>query len=253
MREALAAGLPPVVGIIAERYVEHDADAGLRQMLTAALAAEAFPVHAAPLPPGLRPGLWVAAERAFAAVAGVPAHQGILAVFALPDRAHAGLAAPRWALALDAVQDPGNVGALARALLAFAGAGALLLTGPTTADPFGDKALRASAGAVFHLDLRTTADLPATLGALGALGVHWWALCPRDGLSPRRADLSPPLGLVVGSEGSGVSPAVLAVCRRLTVPMAGAAESLNAAVAGGIVLYEAAMAAVGGAGAAAGR
>lgn len=226
--EALAAGLRPVTAVVTGRY--------------AASAAGAARMARLSVPPAsLRGGVWTATDRAFAAISAVPAPQGILAVFQVAAEPPADPGIAPYTLALDAVQDPGNVGALARVLLAFCGAGALLLCGPGTADPFGEKALRASAGAMFHLRTRFVEDLPGGLRAMAVEGTRWWALCARGGVCVRRADLSRPLGLVVGNEGRGVSREVLALCGPVTVPMPGPAESLNAAVAGGVVLYEAAM------------
>lgn len=233
VEEALQVGLPLVAAVATHHFVARPAADALLTRLQAA------PRSGAGLPPGY-PAVSLVAERAFAALSALPAPQGLLAVFRLPDQPAAS-ACPACTLALDGVQDPGNVGALARALLAFSGADALLLGGPGSADPFGEKALRASAGAVLRLRYSFSADLPADLARMAAAGVQWWALCPREGTPLPAAELTVPLGLVVGGEGLGVSPAVLTVCRRLVVPMPGPAESLNAALAGGVVLYEAAM------------
>jgi len=242
--EALAAGLAPLVAVVGEHYAGNPERGGLVARLSAALAR---PADVSPTLAAAAGRVWTATDRVFAALSDVPAPQGILALFRTPAEAREGHGAPGCVLALDGVQDPGNVGALARALLAFAGSGALLLCGAATADPFGEKALRASTGASFHLRHRFAEDLPAAVRALEAAGTRWWGLCPRGGAAPRAADLSPPLGLVVGSEGRGVSPAVLQACAPITVPMPGPTESLNAAVAGGIVLYEAGMRRVDGA------
>lgn len=232
VEEALQAGLPLVAAVATRQYAARPVAGALLTRLRAA------PRGTAGLPAGY-PAVSLAAERAFRALSTLPAPQGLLAVFRLPDE-RAATSAVRCTLALDGVQDPGNVGALARALLAFCGADAMLLCGPGSADPFGEKALRASAGAMLRLRCAFAADLPPVL-AKTATTVQWWALCPRAGTPLPAAELAAPLGLVVGGEGQGVSPAVLALCRPLTVPMPGPAESLNAALAGGVVLYEAAM------------
>lgn len=234
--EALAAGLRPRLAVL--RQGEGGDWGALLQRLRAELEAPAGGDAAA--------GLWSAPGRVFAALSGVLAPQGLLAIFQLPPAAQADAPPPVCTLALDGVQDPGNVGTLARALLAFAGAGALLLSGGRTADPFGEKALRASAGAAFHLAHRFAPDLAAAVAESAGLGVRWWALVPRGGQTPRAADLAPPVGLVVGSEGQGVSAPLRAACALLSVPMPGPAESLNAALAGGIVLYEAGTRRMGG-------
>jgi len=225
--EALAAGLRPLAVFVTAAFA-----AGPQAALVADLRRRLPPgaAEASPLPAGL----FVASRRVFAALSAEPAPQGLLAVFALPPCGPPGGEATT--LILDGVQDPGNVGALARSLLAFGGAGALLLTGPGTADPYGEKALRASAGAMFRLRHRQAESLPA---AIAGLPQRPWALCPRGGEDLRRARLVPPLALVVGSEGAGVSPAVAELCRPLSIVLAGPAESLNAAAAGAIALYAA--------------
>ena len=215
--EALDAGLEPVAAFLTPAWISGEAAAFAR--LRSAFTAAARTEH-----------LHVVGERLAAALARTRSPQGCVAIFQL---ASALAASAPVAVALDAVQDPGNVGAIARCLLAFGGAGSLLLTGPGTADPLGDKALRASAGAVFQLSHRAVADLAAALDPDRA----WWALQPRAGTPLCGGLLRPPVGLVIGSEGAGVSPAVAARCRRLTLAMPGPVESLNAAVAAGIALH----------------
>lgn len=230
----MRAGLSPRLGIVSASGAAHPGLAASRQRLAGALARSGAGAAGGAL--GFPGGAWILPDRAFAAVAEVPAPQGILAVFSLPPEAAGG--EPPYVLALDGVQDPGNVGALIRPLLAFCGPGAALWTGPETADPYGSKALRASAGAALHLRRHGSGDLAADLAQSALAGRRWWALCPRGGRRPDAVELRPPLGLLIGSEGRGVDPALLPWCEPLSIPMPGGAESLNAAMAGGIVLYE---------------
>ena len=224
--EGLRAGLAPIALIATpEAMADHaEISAPLRQAL------EAIPQQADP-----PRGLWPVSDGVLAAMAETVTPQGILAVFALP---------PDWpdhrpalVLALDGVQDPGNVGALARALRAFGGPAPALWVGTGTADPYGGKALRASAGAAFHLSVRVRSDLAGALDAWIQGGGEAWALVPRGGLSLADVRFRRPLALVVGGEGPGVSQAVSGVCRPLSIPMGGGSESLNAAQAGTIALY----------------
>lgn len=215
--EALDAGLVPVAAFVTASLAA--SDAAVLGRLRLALAAA-----------GCGERLHVVGGRLSDALARTRTPQGCAAVFQLA--AVAARPVP-VAVALDGVQDPGNVGAIARCLLAFGGAGSLLLTGPGTADPLGDKALRASAGAVFRLAHLAVTDLTAALDPERA----WWALQPRGGIVLSAGLLQAPVGLVVGSEGAGVSPGVAARCRRLTLAMSGPVESLNAAVAVGIALH----------------
>ena len=128
-------------------------------------------------------------------------------------------------LALWRVADPGNVGTLMRTADAF-GAGVSL--SPECADPTGPRALRATAGAIFRVPVVPWDELHPRGIALVAHGGEPLADVPLD----------PPLTLYVGSEREGL-PATLATdCYQATVPLPGAAESLNVAAAGAIALYE---------------
>lgn len=225
--EALAAGWQPVAAFATERWAARPAAANLAAVLRRALAPGPTPVPAG--------WFWVP-EAVMEVLAGTATPQGLVAVFAPPPAPPP--PPPAWTLVLDGVQDPGNVGALARCLFAFGGPGSLLLAGPDAAHPFGDRALRASAGAAFHLrHERAAGGLPA---ALSALPVPRVALCPRGGTPLPEADLRPPLALVVGGEGGGLRPEVASLCRPVTIPLRPGAESLNVACAAAVALYAAA-------------
>jgi RNA methyltransferase, TrmH family len=141
----------------------------------------------------------------------------------------------RWApapvgpvcVALWGVNDPGNVGTVLRAALAF-GAGSVAL-GPGTADPYGHKAVRASMGAIF--------DVPvARVSNIGELPGHKVALAARGG-RPLAEVAHDEVTLVVGAEREGLSDGVLASCNETAhIPIR--SESLNAAMAATIGLYE---------------
>ncbi len=138
-------------------------------------------------------------------------------------------------LVLDGVQDPGNVGALARTALGLGATGLIAL--PGTADLRNPKALRGSMGALFRLPAMT-ADLAQCIAWARGNGVELWTTAA-DGV---RVDLVPragPIALLLGNEGAGVSPQLAASsARSVAVPLAGGVESLNVAVAAGILLYE---------------
>ena len=141
----------------------------------------------------------------------------------------------RWApapvgplcLALWGVNDPGNVGTVLRGALAF-GAGSVVL-GPGTADPYGPKAVRASMGAIF--------DVPvARVSNIGELPGHKVALVARAGRALAELDADE-VTLVIGAEREGLSEGVLASCNETAhIPIR--SESLNAAMAATIGLYE---------------
>ena len=162
--------------------------------------------------------------------------QGILAAARLPaapppDQYAAGL----WAV-LDGVQDPGNMGTILRSADAMGAKGILL--GPGCADPWSPKAIRSAMGSTFHVLVEETEDLPGELGKMRAQGFEIIAGHLRgNGQLPQR--LPERVALLIGSEGQGLSDAVSAQASLLyRLPMRGRAESLNAAVCAGILLYE---------------
>lgn len=163
-------------------------------------------------------------------------------VFALGRVARAELAAGELArgltLALDGIQDPGNVGTLLR-LADWFGCARVLLS-PDSADLFSQKVINASMGSFARVRVITMELAPvlaaAGAGAAGVAGVPVLG-ADLDGESVYGLASAADAVLVIGSEGRGPSPAVRAtVTRRVTIPRAGGAESLNAAVAAGIVL-----------------
>ena len=133
------------------------------------------------------------------------------------------------------LQDPGNLGTLVRSAEAFGATGMILL--PGTVSLWNAKTLRASSGSAFRLPvLALTAD--AAFTALRDQGVRIFAAVARDGDS--EADLRGPSALLVGNEGSGLPEAWIAQAdARVTIPFTGAVESLNAAIAGSVLLYDA--------------
>jgi TrmH family RNA methyltransferase len=136
-----------------------------------------------------------------------------------------------------ALQDPGNVGGIMRTAEA-AGATAFVAT-PSTADPFGWKALRGSMGSALRLPI-VRADIEATLDTLSRAHIQTVALAPRGGRALFEADLRGPVALILGGEGAGLPAEVLRqVGQRVTIPMRGLVESLNVGVAAALVLYEA--------------
>lgn len=165
--------------------------------------------------------------------------KGVLAVVRLPRGGVEALpvAPGRPYLYLDGLQDPGNLGALARVAEA-AGAAGLALS-PGCAHPNHPRALRASAGSLLRLPVAVAADLEALEAHLAPAHPRWAALVPRDGENLYGAPLGGTLILAVGAEGPGLSPALLARAGlRLTIPTEPAVESLNVTVAAALVLFE---------------
>ncbi|GMA51856.1 23S rRNA methyltransferase [Alicyclobacillus contaminans] len=176
------------------------------------------------------------APGAFGVVADTVTPQGVVAVAELPDVTRARL--PQHAVLLDGVQDPGNVGTLIRSADAFALGE--LCCGSGTADPFSPKGVRATMGGLFRLSVCSLASVTY---------VQQWQRAWPDGqvlvtaasapMSCHQADLRRPTLLVIGSEAFGVSTEVVALANgQVKIPMSADAESLNAAVAGAILMYE---------------
>ncbi|HEX8941239.1 MAG TPA: 23S rRNA (guanosine(2251)-2'-O)-methyltransferase RlmB [Candidatus Limnocylindrales bacterium] len=180
------------------------------------------------------------------AVAGFDGHQGIALVttprrYATLDDVLARAAergeAP-FVLVLDSLEDPHNVGSLLRTAESSGAHGVLFPTHRQA--PLTPAAVKASAGAVEHLLLVPVDDLGGALADLHVRGLRVVGSEADAPLTLRQADLRGPLALVVGSEGQGLGPAVRRRCDVLVrIPMRGAIASLNAAVAGSILLYEA--------------
>lgn len=141
---------------------------------------------------------------------------------------------PTFALILDEIRDPGNVGSLLRSASA-AGVQAVILT-PGSADPFSPKVVRAGMGAHFRLPIQNMSwdeilsqlpDLKFVLTEMEAPLPCW------------QADLRQAVAIIIGGEAEGASAAARHICtERIHIPMAAGSESLNAAAAGAIILFE---------------
>ncbi len=164
--------------------------------------------------------------------------QGILAV--LPARLLPLPPAPDFVLILDELRDPGNLGTILRTAAA-AGVQAVLLS-PGSVDPYAPKVLRSAMGAHFHLPvhIQTWPEIEAALtppGAARSLAV--FLAHAGGGVAYTQADMRQPLALIVGGEAAGAGQQARALAfQRVHIPMPGRVESLNAAVAAAILLFE---------------
>ncbi|HEX6494884.1 MAG TPA: RNA methyltransferase [Acidobacteriaceae bacterium] len=176
----------------------------------------------------------------FASAVATEQPQGIAALVHAPAFTPAmlfGTSAP-LVLVLAGLQDPGNVGTLIRSAEAFAATGVLLLSG--TASPWNPKALRASAGSAFRVPAIAATEDEA-LDLLAQHNVPAVAAVARSGTPISNTPLAGPCALFIGNEGAGLSETLLAAAaHRITIAMPGNVESLNAAIAGSLLLYEAA-------------
>ncbi|MEJ2185283.1 MAG: RNA methyltransferase [Gemmatimonadota bacterium] len=159
--------------------------------------------------------------------------QGVLAVASVPAANLPESDRGEPLLVLDGVQDPGNVGTLMRTAAAFGVSAVVAL--PGTADPWNPKVVRAAAGTCFRVPAVQTD--PAALGAWAERQGYTLLGADAGGTPVEALAIPDRLALVVGNEGAGLSPAMAAgVDARVAIPMRGA-ESLNVAVAAGILLY----------------
>ena len=172
-------------------------------------------------------------------LAGTKSSQGVFALLQAPAPPTHLLHSAHRLLALEGVQDPGNVGTLLRSAAAFGFDGVLL--GPGCAAPFAPKTLRASMGAAGRLPVLVVSDLPAALTALRGRGVTCLAaaLYHSRPLDEVGTDFPGGVCLVIGSEGQGLTDAAVAACdAAVRIPMTDLVESLNAGVAGSVLLWQ---------------
>ena len=148
------------------------------------------------------------------------------------------LPAPALAVISAGLQDPGNLGTIARSAEAFGATGMLL--GERTVSPWNWKAIRASAGSMFRLPT-VKVELASALRGAKARGMRVLATSSHKGTLISQVDLRGPVALIVGNEGSGLPKDVLAQADEIvSIPQSARVDSLNAGIAASIVLYEAA-------------
>ena len=174
-------------------------------------------------------------DELFSSLSDTVASQGVLAVFPFPQVRIPPERNPFIVIA-DGIQDPGNLGTLIRSA---AGAGATqVMTLPGTVDPWAPKTVRAAAAAHFLIPVSTVS--PAELSALLPRPCLLLAADAAGATSYDACDLVGPIAVVVGSEGNGLSAATLVLDPLLiSIPLISGLESLNAGVAGSIILFEA--------------
>ena len=138
---------------------------------------------------------------------------------------------------LDRLQDPGNIGTIIRTAEAAGYRGIVVIRGG--GDVYGPKAVRAAAGSLFRMPVLLAADGRQAAELLKRMKKKIAVTCPENAQDYRQADLTDNIALVIGNEGSGVSGALKQASHiRVKIPMEGSIESLNAAVAAGILMYQ---------------
>jgi TrmH family RNA methyltransferase len=177
----------------------------------------------------------------FPSISGTEASQGVIALVQPPIWNLPQLFRGRsLVVVLDGLQDPGNAGTIARAAEAFGASGIMFLKG--TVSPFNPKALRAAAGSLFRVPFAYGLDSALARAALQQNKLDIYAGVPSSSRLPSKplgeVDFSRRCAIVVGNEARGVSPQLRSTAIDISIPTSGV-ESLNAAVAAGILLYEA--------------
>lgn len=187
--------------------------------------AELLPFRSTTLP------IYLTTEEEFRRITGIENLEPIAAEVTLPKEKP--LTTSRKLLILDRLQDPGNIGSLLRSALAFGFDGVYFIE--PIADPFNDKIIRASRGALFSLPFQCgTKEELTTL-----LTDHQITLFVADlqGSSPSFSTSFPKVALLLGNEGQGVDPYFKRLGTQVKIPMTSHIESLNVAVAGSILMY----------------
>jgi RNA methyltransferase, TrmH family len=166
-------------------------------------------------------------------------HQGILAVLKKRERSLEELWPKEGMIfLLHELQDPGNLGTIFR--LADAGAAAGLILSRGTIDPYSPKVVRASMGSFWRVPFLEDQNLEETLGELRSRGYRIWATAVRGAPTFWEVDFSRPAAVLFGQEGAGLPEDLLQAADGLfTIPMAPEVDSLNVAMAAGLVIYEA--------------
>lgn len=198
----------------------------------ALLLAEDFPAQEMQLPDGQIP-VYLLPPHVLAAVCDTKTPQGIAAVVRICQQTALG----KHIVVLDGVQDPGNVGTIIRTADAAGMSGVLLST--QCADVFSPKVLRATMGSIFRMGICVSENLPQELMYLRENGYSILSSQLDGEPFYERHSVGEQFALIIGNEGNGVSDAVSATAtHRVRLPMRGGAESLNAAIAAAIMMYE---------------
>lgn len=238
---------PNLVGIEGPRLLEEALGSGVE--ILAVLVSLAGEKHLAPFglsaPREAGPPVFQTTDRLFASLAATEAPQGIAALVRVRERGFDDLVRGVGLVpVLFGVQDPGNVGAIVRSAVAFGATG--LVTVPPSASPYGPKAVRASAGSLFRLPILVRAQVPMLLAQFRVAGLKLVATTTSGGVrgvptvSLESVDLRGPTAVLIGSEAHGLPPEVLrSADLALRIEHSPSVQSLNAAVAASVVLYEA--------------
>lgn len=164
--------------------------------------------------------------------------QSVFAVVRQPEADISRLIHPQSLVVVcDGIQDPGNLGTIIRSADAAGATG--VLVSPDSVDVYHPKVVRSTMGSLFHLPVIVT-GLAEALAEAAAQGIHAWSAKPKAEVSLYEADFREASWFIIGNESAGISPEVeQCAANSLYIPMEGKAESLNAAMAATIMLFEA--------------
>jgi TrmH family RNA methyltransferase len=187
----------------------------------------------------ISPAEWLyVSEEVMGSISDTQNHQGILAILGKREYSWEELGKREgMVLLLSGLQDPGNLGTIFRVAEAGGGAGLILTKG--SIDPYSPKVVRASMGSIFRLPFLVNQDPHDSLKVLRSKGYKIWATAGYGGTSVWEADLTRPTAVIFGQEGAGIPEDLIEEADGLlTIPMTPPAESLNVAMAAGLVIYE---------------
>lgn len=177
---------------------------------------------------------YVLSDHVFSSLCDAKTPQGILALCPYPQEAAVSTLGQRI-VCLNGVQDPGNVGTILRTMDAAGFTG--LLIDEKTADPFAPKVLRSTMGSIFRIPVVLTRNLVETLSSMQNFEIIAGDLMGEPFFSERSPKEN--TCIIIGNEGAGISPEIKEKATlRLKIPMMGGAESLNAAVAAAVMMYD---------------
>lgn len=169
---------------------------------------------------------YIVSDQVFKKISGVKSPEGVAAEIKLPPLAD--LSKKKWILALDTINDPGNLGTLIRTALAFGFEGIFLT--PCCVDPYNEKALRAAKGATFKM--------PMQIGSLSSLSQNFhFYIADLEGECIDSIAFKSPAILLLGNESRGISKEVQKMGTPVTIPITSNVESLNVTIAGGILMH----------------
>ncbi len=184
------------------------------------------------------PALYELAGDVFERISDTETSQGVIAVAEKTSCSEEAFFAQEGGcvLVLDRLQDPGNMGTLLRSAEAMGFAGVMLIKGCT--DPWSPKVARAAAGSLLRLPMLPAGSGGEALQLLKTHGKTIYCAAMGEGSECYRQPLAKNAAIIIGNEGGGASAELRAAARPLSIPMEGRTESLNAAVAGSILMYE---------------